>query len=276
MSIEPIIKAILMGIVEGVTEFLPISSTGHLIVAGRLLDFPVLGGTFEIFIQLGAVIAVIVFYFRDLLQQVRTLNQPSTQRLWLGLLIAFIPAGALGFWLDQRGILDRLFNPVVVAAALIIGGIVFLIIERSPRPAAAPTQALDKVSLRQALLIGVGQTFALIPGVSRSGATIISGLLTGLDRPTATKFSFYLTIPTLGAATIFALVRRLDQVTADDAVLLLIGTVVSLVVSLLAMGWLLRYVSRNNFIAFGYYRIVAGVVILALVAMGVLQGLPPA
>ncbi|MCC6613128.1 MAG: undecaprenyl-diphosphate phosphatase [Anaerolineae bacterium] len=266
-----IIKAIIMGIVEGITEYLPISSTGHLIVAGRLLDFQALGGTFEIFIQLGAVLAVIVFYARELWQQARTINQPVTQRIWLGIIIAFIPAGALGFILDRLGVLDAIFNPTVVAIALIVGGIIFLFVERRPqKQAAGETHALETVSLGQALIIGLGQCFSLIPGVSRSGATIVTGLLAGLDRPTATKFSFYLTIPTLGIATVYSLVRNLDQVTSNDLLLLAVGTIVSFIVSLFAIGWLLRYVARNNFIVFGYYRIVAGIIILILVAASVL------
>ncbi len=265
-----IIKAVILGIVEGVTEFLPISSTGHLIVASALLNFQALGGTFEIFIQLGAVLAVIVFYARDLWQQVRTLNQPATQQLWLGLLIAFIPAAVIGLLLGDF-ITAVLFSPTVVAIALIVGGVIFLIVERRPQAQVpAQTTALEGISLRQALLIGIGQTFALIPGVSRSGATIVAGLLTGLDRPTATRFSFYLTIPTLGAATIYSLVRDLDRVTSDNLLLLAVGTVVSLIVSILAMGWLLRYVARNSFIIFGYYRIFAGAVILLLVALAVI------
>lgn len=270
MSIIELVKAVILGIVEGITEFLPISSTGHLIVASALLNFQALGGTFEIFIQLGAVLAVIIYYARDLWRQVRTINQPTTQRLWLGLLVAFIPAAMLGLLLDDF-ITQVLFNPVVVAIALIVGGVLFIVIERRPQAQQGDqTQALESISLRQALLIGLGQTFALIPGVSRSGATIITGLLAGLDRPTATQFSFYLTIPTLGAATIYSLVRSLDQITSNDIVLLAVGTVVSLLVSLLAIGWLLRYVARNNFIAFGYYRILAGVVILILAGLAVI------
>ena len=266
-----IINAAIMGIVEGITEFLPISSTGHLIVAGSLLNFSALGGTFEIFIQLGAVLAVIVFYARELWGQATSLAQPTTQRLWLGILIAFIPAAALGLLLDDF-ITSVLFNPVVVAIALIVGGIIFILVERRPNAEqGGETRQLEAVSLRQAFTIGIGQTFALIPGVSRSGATIITGLLTGLDRQTATKFSFYLTIPTLGAATIYSLLRSLDQITSDGIVLLAVGTIVSFVVSLIAIGWLLRYVARNNFIAFGYYRIIAGVVILLLVWANIIR-----
>jgi undecaprenyl-diphosphatase len=265
-----IINAAIMGVVEGITEFLPISSTGHLIVAGSLLNFSALGGTFEIFIQLGAVLAVIVFYARELWGQATSLGQSSTQRVWLGILIAFVPAAILGLLLDDF-ITDVLFNPFVVAIALIVGGIIFIIVERRPNAEqAGDTRQLEAISLKQALLIGIGQTLALVPGVSRSGATIITGLLTGLDRPTATKFSFYLTIPTLGAATLYSLLRSLDQITSNDIVLLAVGTVVSFIVSLFAIGWLLRYVARNNFIAFGYYRIVAGVVILALVAANII------
>jgi undecaprenyl-diphosphatase len=266
-----VIKAIVMGIVEGVTEFLPISSTGHLIVAGDLLNFNALGNVFEIFIQLGAVIAVVVYYRLKLWEQMGTISQPRTQRFWLAILIAFLPAAIVGFllidWIDAN-----LFNPTTVAISLIVGGIVFIVIERARAGAstASTTQPVEDITLRQALLIGITQILALIPGVSRSGTTIIAGMGVGLDRAAATEFSFYLAIPTLGLATLYSLVRSLDEITGDQALLLGVGMVVSGIVAWLSIGWLLRYVRSNTFTAFGIYRIIAGIVILVLVATAVL------
>lgn len=265
-----IIKVIILGIVEGLTEFLPISSTGHLIVASALLDFRnALGGTFEIFIQLGAVVAVIIFFRAELLKQVTTVTRDKgVQRLWVNIIIAFIPAAALGFLFSDQ-IKEVLFRPIVVAISLIIGGIIFLLVERRPnQPVEAST--LETITPRQALAIGISQITALIPGVSRSGSTIVGGLLFGVDRAAATKFSFYLAIPTLGIATLYDLVKNLRLIQSGDWVNLIIGAVVSGIVAWVAIRWLLNYVARNNFIAFGYYRILAGLVIIALVIVNVL------
>jgi undecaprenyl-diphosphatase len=267
------LKVVLMGIVEGVTEFLPISSTGHLAVAGSIINYPPehLRFTFEIFIQIGAVLAVIAYYWRDLFRQVREVRRDaSIQRLWLAIVVAAIPAGVAGFlladWLDDNIFREDTIN-IVVGVALILGGIVFLVIEGRP-PAQVTTTEVGRISLSQALIVGLLQTLALIPGVSRSGASIVAGMLTGMSRPVATAFSFYLSIPVLGGATLFALVRSLNEITSADLAALFLGAAVSLVVAWLAIGWLLRYVARNNFIPFGYYRIAAGALILLLVATG--------
>lgn len=270
---EDIIKAIILGIVQGITEYLPISSTGHLIVAKSALNFQTtLQETFEIFIQFGSVIAVLLFYRADIWRQVRTVRtDQAVQRLWLAILVAAIPAGAVGFLLNDF-ITETLYSPALVGVTLILGGIVFLIVERRPQPPQeTQTTELQNVSLRQAILVGLAQMVALIPGVSRSGATIVGGLLSGMNRTVATSFSFYLSIPVLGGATVYSLLRAFDQVNSDNLVLLIVGTVVSLIVSLIAIGWLLRFISRNNFIPFGIYRIIAGAVILLLVAVGFLK-----
>jgi undecaprenyl-diphosphatase len=277
-------RAVVLGIVEGITEFLPISSTGHLIIASDLLNFEgSLGGTFEIFIQLGAVLAVVWYYRRELWRQAQgvwafvwfqrhRLQRDAAQsagaaapsdtvaRFWLNIAIAFVPAAGIGF-LIHDWIKDRLFNPVTVAAALIVGGVILLLIER--RDHSAGTPSIYDVTPRQALGIGLAQILALIPGASRSATTIMGGLLTGLDRPTATGFSFYLAIPTLGLATIFDLLSSLDQIAAGDVLNLFVGTAVSFVVALLAVSWLLRYIARNDFKIFGYYRIIFGLIVLA-------------
>lgn len=265
------IKVIILGIVEGITEFLPISSTGHLIVTTALLGFEnSLNGTFEIFIQIGAVVAVVLFYGRDIIQQMRSLpTSRETQQFWLSIFIAFVPAGITGY-LFHGWIKQTLFTPAVVAASLIIGGIIFLLVERN-RPLNGDTAPPNiSISLRQALVIGLAQVTALIPGVSRSGASIVGGMQAGLSRRTATQFSFYLAIPTLGGATVYELLGVINDISNEQIALLLLGALVSGIVAWLAMGWLLHYVSRNTFVLFGYYRIAAGLVILLASAAGII------
>jgi len=258
-------QSLFLGIVEGLTEFLPISSTGHLLITAKLIRFEHgMGGTFEIFIQLGAILAIIAFYARDLLAQIKAVrHEAAIQRFWLNILIAFSPAAVLGLTLHSW-IKKVLFDsPPIIAFSLIGGGLIFLLVEYLPqKPLTA--QELTAISPKQALGIGIAQTFALIPGVSRSGASIIGGMLAGLDRPTATAFSFYLAIPTLGAATVVDLLKSLDQLVIGDFGFLFIGTLVSGLIAWLSIGWLLRYVSTNNFVAFGVYRLCAGVLILLL------------
>ncbi|MBL8134320.1 MAG: undecaprenyl-diphosphate phosphatase, partial [Anaerolineae bacterium] len=194
------IKVILLGIVEGVTEFLPISSTGHLIVAAALLrpGFSASGeSSFVLFIQIGAVIAVGLYYLRDLLAQARALpSDRDVQRFWLSIVLAVVPAALIGF-LARDVIKDLLFTPVVVAIMLILGGIVFIVFERSPLASRPAQTDMMGVSPRQALIIGIFQTAALIPGVSRAAASILGGMVTGFSREAATRFSFFLALPTL-------------------------------------------------------------------------------
>ena len=267
------LKVILLGVVEGITEFLPISSTGHLIVVADLVTLrDSLAGTFEIFIQIGAVLAVIFYYRADLWLQARNLlrfnlsdEADNTSRqawqLWLGVLIAFTPAAIIGLllvdWIDEV-----LFSPLVVAIALIVGGIMFIVLEQR-LPNSEP-QSIDETPLtyKQAFIVGLWQTLALIPRMSRSGMSIIGGMLAGCDRSRATQFSFYLAIPTLGAATIYTLISDLALLNQSDLWLLLLGAVVSGIVAWFAIDWLLRYVATNSFIPFGYYRIALGVLII--------------
>jgi undecaprenyl-diphosphatase len=270
-------KVIILGIVQGISEWLPISSTGHLLLTARLLDYQgSIGGTFEIFIQFGTVLSVIVFYFSDLLGQARAVvglgdtspaQQAQARRFWLAIILAFIPAALIGL-LARDFVKTVLFDsPTTIASALIIGGVIFLLIERFP-PKAASTDAVEQISFGQALGVGLAQCLALVPGVSRSGASIVGGLFAGLDRRSATAFSFYLSIPTLGAATLVDLIGSYDQIGPGDWGRLLLGAAVAMIVGYLTIGWLLRYISRNNFVAFGIYRIIAGIGILALVALG--------
>ncbi len=267
--------SVILGIVEGITEFLPISSTGHLLVASAFLNFPQFlaatpdaqlrfRDTFDIFIQIGAVFAVLVYYGRSLVQQAQKLpSDRSVQRFWLNILIAFLPAAVIGLLALKRieGALDQ---PIPIAVALIVGGLVFLLIERGEYKGSI--YDIYHVTPAQALGVGVAQVVSLIPGVSRSGASIVGGMLVGMDRLTATTFSFYLFIPTLGAATLYKLYQALrdKEVAASQLPLFAVGAVVSFFIAYLSIVWLLRYVSTHSFRAFGVYRIVAGALILAL------------
>lgn len=278
------ISAVFLGVVEGLTEFLPISSTGHLIVAERLIGYRDAGETFTVVIQLGAILAVVWFYFRELFEKISMLLQGSrrARRFWLNLLIASLPAALVGL-LFEKAIKAALFSPTTVAISLILGGIILWGIETQraravQSPASTDVQStpepdLYSVTPRQALAIGVAQALAVIPGVSRSGASIVGGLLSGLDRVTATAFSFFMGIPVLGAAGLYSLYKArhaLGQIEGGTPALL-VGTAVSFVTALLAVSWLLRYVSRNDFRGFAIYRVVFGAVILALVAAGTLR-----
>lgn len=283
-----LLKAVVMGVVQGLTEFLPVSSTGHLLIASNLLQFreaEALGGTFEIFIQFGTVLALLAFYGKDLLAQARGVASDAlTRRFWLSIVIAFIPAAVLGLLL--RGFIKTVLygSPTIIAWSLIIGGIVLMVVDRLPRRNVERVErrhergdadVVREVRPIQALVVGLAQAVALIPGVSRSGASIVGGLLAGLDRSTATRFSFYLAIPTLGAATLADLVGSLKLITSDVLVLLLLGTVVSGIVGGLSIRWLLGYVANHTFVPFGIYRIVVGVLILALTATNILKTTTP-
>jgi undecaprenyl-diphosphatase len=272
VDILTLIKALVMGIVEGLTEFLPVSSTGHLIVTSSLIGFhEAIGGkdasnTFEIFIQLGAVIAVVLYFIRDLADLVsRAFSDARARGTLLNVLVAFLPAAVIGVLFSSE-IKALLFNPVTVAVALIVGGLLMLWIES--RVHRADTTHIESISLRQALQIGLAQVVAMIPGTSRSMMTLVGGLVSGLDRSTALRFSFYLSIPTLGAATVYDFVRNLDQIQPAALPAFAVGLVASFVVALGVIKFFLGYVARHDLKPFAYYRILAGVVILALFGAG--------
>ncbi len=262
-------KAVVLGIVEGLTEFLPVSSTGHLVVGADLLGFADPGEVFTVVIQLGAILAVCVYYHRRLWQLTRGLvtGDGAAWRFALNVVIACLPAAVLGLlfddWIDQH-----LFNPAVVAATMILGGIGIMIIERTKRE----PHWHDAATLKPTTAFGIGccQLLALVPGVSRSGASILGAMCLGVDRRAATEFSFFLAIPIMIGASVLKLSKH--QHLGDRVPVIAIGFAVSFVVALAVVHWLLKYVARHDFVPFAWYRIVAGAALAAVIAFGWIHG----
>jgi undecaprenyl-diphosphatase len=254
-------KALIMGIVEGLTEFLPVSSTGHLILVGDLLNFnDEKGKVFEIVIQMGAILAVVWDYRARLGWAVKGLGRDGiANRFWLNLAIAFIPLAAIGL-LYGKQIKAALFSPIPVALAFIIGG--FFILWAEKRRHVVKVETVDAVSPLDALKLGFAQALALIPGTSRSGATIIGGLFFGLSRKAATEFSFFLAVPTLGAASFYELYKARDLLDMHDLGVLAVGFVAAFISAAFSVKALIRYISTHDFTVFAWYRIVFGGVIL--------------
>jgi undecaprenyl-diphosphatase len=262
MDLPLLLKALILGLVEGLTEFLPVSSTGHLILVGDLLDFnDEKGKMFEVVIQFGAILAV-CWEYRARLGAVaaglRT-GKEDARRFVLNLLIAFMPAAVLGLLFATK-IKLYLFKPVPVALAFIVGGLLILWAER--RKHVVRIQEVDEMTWGDALKIGLAQSLALIPGTSRSGATIIGGLFFGMSRKAATEFSFFLAIPTLFAASAYELVKYRHLLSTDDLGMFAVGGVASFVSAFIAVRGLLRYISRHDFAAFAWYRIGFGIIVL--------------
>ncbi len=255
------LNAVILGLVEGVTEFLPISSTGHLIIAGHLLGFTgPRADTFEVFIQLGAILAVLWNYH----QRLRLIPQafagvPQARRFIINLAVALMPAAVLGLLLHKL-IKTYLFGPITVAVALVVGGVVILWVERQNH--SVKVETADDMRWHHALAVGLAQCAALFPGVSRAGATIIGGELVGLSRRAATEFSFFLAIPTMFAATFYDLYKSRDFLVWSDIPLFAIGFVVSFISALVVVRALLVFVSHHSFVAFGWYRILFGSFVL--------------
>jgi undecaprenyl-diphosphatase len=271
MDILFALKAIIMGLVEGFTEFLPISSTGHLIVAGSLLNFTGdKAKTFDIAIQAGAILAV-MWEYRARIATVLSgmFSDKRQQKFILNLVVAFLPAALLGLAFSKM-IKAKLFAPAPVAIAFIVGALVILWAERrhTTLAGASRVETVDDMTVLDALKIGCAQAFALIPGTSRSGATIIGGMLFGLSRKAATEFSFFLAIPTLLAATVYSVYKDRALLSAADLPLFGIGGIAAFVSAFLCVRWLLRYISSHNFTIFAWYRIVFGLFILASVHFG--------
>jgi undecaprenyl-diphosphatase len=257
-----LVKAAIMGIVEGLTEFLPVSSTGHLILAGHLLG---LQGerdkVFEIAIQTGAILAVIIVYWQKIRSTLVALpSQGEAQRFALNVLVAFIPAVVLGLGLGKL-IKEHLFTPGVVATTFILGGFIILWAEGRRHPAVR-IHEVEQMRWTDALKLGLVQCLALVPGTSRSGATIIGGMLLGLSRKAATDFSFYLAIPTLIGAGVYSLYKERAALGMDDIPMFLVGLLFSFVSAWLCVRWLLRYISTHDFKPFAWYRIAFGIVVL--------------
>ncbi|MBO5232267.1 MAG: undecaprenyl-diphosphate phosphatase [Clostridia bacterium] len=275
-----IIKSIIYGIVEGITEWLPISSTGHLILLEDLIPFKnVSAGFFEMYevvIQLGAIIAVILLFFKKLWP---FQNKPSLEgaeryinlksiNLWLKVLVASLPSAIIGLPLDD--ILDtHLYNKTTVSITLILYGILFILVERFNKSRTPKINKTSGITFKTAALIGCFQMLALIPGTSRSGATILGAILIGLSRPAAAEFSFFLAIPTMVGASLLKIVKFLSEAsfTGEEIFILLVGMIVSFVVSVLAIRALMAYVKKKDFSFFGYYRIVLGLIVMAFVIL---------
>lgn len=256
-----LLKALLLGIVEGATEFLPVSSTGHLIIAGDLLNFnDDRGKVFEIVIQLGAILAVCWEYRTRIGHTVASMaTEAASQRLAVNLMIAFLPAAILGLAF-HHAIKQYLFSPVTVAIALIVGGFAILAVERlAPEP---DTPTVDDMDWKHALKVGCAQALALFPGVSRAGATILGGVVFGLSRKAATEFSFFLAIPVMFAATFFDVYKSRDLLQAADFDVFAVGFVTAFFSALMVVRGLLRYVAHHDFRAFAWYRIVFGAMVL--------------
>lgn len=257
------LHALVLGIIEGITEFLPVSSTGHLVLVGDAIGFDGrLAVTFDIVIQLGAILAVVWLFRDDLVNRLRRLPTDRAEQHFAGLiLLAFLPAALVGFVVHDY-IEAHLFTALTVGLAQIVGAVIILLVDRKKE--VATEVRLETITIRQSILIGLAQIVALWPGMSRSGSSIIGGMLAGLDRQTATRFSFYLAIPTMVAATGYTLVKHHDLLNANDAAILAVGFMTSFVVAMIAIKTFLRYVAHHTFAVFAWYRIALGLVVLGL------------
>ena len=264
MDYFPLLQALILGVVEGLTEFLPVSSTGHLILVGALLDFnDARGKLFEIVIQSGAILAVCWEYRMRIVSVIRGLASDQASRNFaLNIAIAFTPLAVLGL-LFGKFIKANLFNPMVVATTFILGGVIILWAERRAKTAGGPRIVeVDELQPIDALKLGLAQALALIPGTSRSGATIIGGMLFGLSRKAATEFSFFLAIPTLIIASLYQLYKERELLVADDIAMWAVGFIAAFVSAFVCVRWLLRYISSHDFTPFAWYRIAFGMLIL--------------
>ncbi len=274
MDFHPLLQALILGLVEGFTEFLPVSSTGHLILAGDLLHFnDERGKLFLIVIQAAAMLAICWEYRARFGQVLAGLgSDPVAQRFVLNIAVAFMPLAVLGL-LFGKAIKATLFNPVAVATAFIVGA--FIILWAEKRRHTVRIESVDELTLADAFKLGLAQACALIPGTSRSGATIIGGLLFGLSRKAATEFSFFLAVPTLMAASAYQLYKERHLLAFDDLGMWLVGFVASFIPAFLCVRWLLRFISTHDFTVFAWYRIAFGIVILATWQMGIVDWSSP-
>ena len=271
-----LLRSVVYGVIEGITEWLPISSTGHMILAEQVLKFSFdeeFMSMFRVVIQLGAILAVVVLYFKKLWPFCADNGRDSgfskhlrwpVVRLWCKIIVACLPAAVLGFLLDDW--LDaHLYNSIVVAIMLIVYGVAFILIERRPR--VPSTTKLSQITYKQAILVGAWQVLAMIPGTSRSGATIVGGLLCGMSRPCASQFTFFLAIPVMAGAPGLKAVKYIlggSSFTMAEILALVVGCVVAFLVSMAAIRFLMNYVKKHTFTAFGWYRIALGLVVLGI------------
>ena len=258
-----IIHAVILGIIEGITEFLPISSTGHLIVGSELMGLPQTkeNVAFEVIIQLSAILAVIANY--------KDKFHPKHFELWVKVLIAFLPLAIIGFIFKDH--IKALFSIQVVAVMFIVGGIVFLIIEYFQRNAVYKTVEVEDISYKQAIWVGIAQVFALIPGTSRAGSTIVGALLTGMSRKASAEFSFLLALPVMGATSGYELLKNYKEFSDANILTLVVGLVVSFIVAFFTMKLFLKFLQKFTFVGFGIYRIIFGAILLYLLYTGVLS-----
>ena len=267
MEFIEIFKAILLGIIEGITEWLPISSTGHMILTDEFIKLNMTEAFKEMFlvvVQLGAIMAVVILYFNKLNPfslKKSNIEKKETVYLWLKVAVASIPAGIIGFLFDDK--IDQLFyNYVTVAITLVLYGILFIIIENRNRPGKFKNNVIHQLTYKTAFIIGIFQLLALIPGTSRSGATILGAMLIGTSRAVAAEFSFFLAIPAMFGASAYKLYKFGFDFTGTELAVLITGMLVAFAVSILAIKFLMGYIKKHDFKAFGYYRIVLGIVVL--------------
>jgi undecaprenyl-diphosphatase len=257
-----VIEAAILGIIEGLTEFLPISSTGHLILISSILGIEQTDKhkVFEVVIQLGSILAVVFLYRQKLF---------SDKNLWIKLIVAFIPTGVLGFLLYK--LIKSFFNPYIVSIMLIIGGIVFILVELFYKNQKSHINSIDEIPLKKAFFVGFFQSLAMIPGTSRSGATIIGGLFLGFSRKVAAEFSFLLAVPTMFVASFYDIYKNYETFQPDNWLNLAVGFSFAFISAIFSIKFFLSFVSKHSFIPFGIYRIIIGIVFLTLVAMGVIK-----
>jgi undecaprenyl-diphosphatase len=263
-----ILKAIFLGIVEGITEWLPISSTGHLIIADEFVKLNLSANFMEMFnvvIQLGAIMAVVVIYFKQLwpftLKKEEHFIKKDVFSMWFKVLVAILPAAVIGIPFDDF-FNEKFHNYIVVSLALIIYGVAFILIEKRNKNLTVKTESIADMSFKTALFIGCFQALSLIPGTSRSGSTVLGAILLGVSRVAAAEFSFYMAVPVMAGASLIKLLKFGFDFTSGELVILLVGMLTAFLVSILAIKFLIGYIKKRDFTAFGYYRIVLGIIVL--------------
>ncbi len=265
LEISDLFKAVFLGIVEGLTEFIPVSSTAHLLLSSYLIDFQsIQNNLFEIVIQFGAILAICVIYRQRIFDVMINFKEKSQQKFILNIVLAFLPAAIIGATFHSL-IKELFFSNIVIGIALILGGIIMIIVERNPKKLAT-TNEIESIKPLDALFIGMFQSIAMIPGVSRSGATIIGGILLGLNRKTATEFSFFLAIPTIAAASFYDLLKNTSELTTSNVEIILVGLLASFLSAIFVVKWFINFVSKYSFIGFGIYRIIVGILVLLFIS----------